>query len=193
MRAARREEGGAPRAETGLIPRPALGQLARDDRAQQEETNREGPRMPGLILKLRAHEQILVNGVVMQNGDRNTRLIIKTPDARILRLRDAIGPEEATTPVKRACYLAQLAVAGESAPELASGQLSEALDRLAGALPDLAAGEHIEEARGALVEGNHYAVLRALRRLLPIEEGGRGCASEAPSCAKVRRGAGTPA
>jgi flagellar biosynthesis repressor protein FlbT len=149
--------------------------------------------MPGLILKLRAHEQILVNGVVMQNGDRNTRLIIKTPDARILRLRDAISPEEATTPVKRACYLAQQAVAGETAPEVASGQLSEALDRLAGALPDMAAGEHLDEARAALADGNHYAVLRALRRLLPIEEGERGCASEAPSCAKLRRGAGTPA
>ncbi len=32
--------------------------------------------MAGLILKLRAHEQILVNGVVMQNGDRNARLIV---------------------------------------------------------------------------------------------------------------------
>ncbi len=149
--------------------------------------------MPGLILKLRAHEQILVNGVVMQNGDRNTRLIIKTPDARILRLRDAISPEEATTPVKRACYLAQLAVSGESAPEVASRQLSDALDRLIGAMPDLAAREHLDEARSALLAGNHYAVLRALRRLLPIEGGQQSCADEAPSCAKVRRGAGTPA
>ena len=147
--------------------------------------------MPGLILKLRAHEQILVNGVVMQNGDRNTRLIIKTPDARILRLRDAIGPEEATTPVKRACYLAQLAVAGESEPDAASGQLSEALDRIAGSLPGFAAGEHLDEARAALTEGNFYAVLRALRRLLPLEDGQAG--GEAQSCAKVRGRAGTHA
>ncbi|MEM6943362.1 MAG: flagellar biosynthesis repressor FlbT, partial [Pseudomonadota bacterium] len=73
--------------------------------------------MPGLILKLRAHEQILVNGVVMQNGERNTRLIIKTPDAKILRLRDAIHPDEVDTPVKRVCYVAQLAVAGEAEPD----------------------------------------------------------------------------
>jgi flagellar biosynthesis repressor protein FlbT len=172
---------------------PALGQLARDSRAQQKKLNREGPRMPGLILKLRAHEQILVNGVVMENGDRNTRLIIKTPDARILRLRDAISPEEATTPVKRACYLAQLAVAGESAPEVASGQLSDALDRLVCALSGRGADEHLDEARAALTEGNHYAVLRALRKLLPIEDGQGSCAGGTPSCAKVRRRAGTPA
>lgn len=44
--------------------------------------------MPGLILKLRANEEILVNSVLMQNGDRNARLIVRSRDARILRLRD---------------------------------------------------------------------------------------------------------
>ena len=90
--------------------------------------------MPGLILKLRAHEQILVNGVVMQNGDRNTRLIIKTPDAKILRLRDAIHPEEAVTPVKRVCYIAQLAVAGETDCGEAQSQLITGLRQLSDAL-----------------------------------------------------------
>lgn len=150
--------------------------------------------MAGLILKLRAHEQILVNGVVMQNGDRNTRLIIKTPDAKILRLRDAIGPEEADTPVKRACYLAQLAVAGECTPDEAERQLAGGFDGLAKWLPGAAAGEHLDEARVALAEGNFYGVLRALRRLLPIEEARRADASNAPACATVpKRPAGTPA
>jgi flagellar protein FlbT len=150
--------------------------------------------MPGLILKLRAHEQILVNGVVMQNGDRNTRLIIKTPDAKILRLRDAIGPEDATTPVKRACYLAQLAVAGECAPEDAERQLASGLDALAKWLPGIAAGERIAEARKALCEGNFYAVLRALRQLLPIEETQRPGSAGTPACSKkTSRPAGTPA
>jgi flagellar biosynthesis repressor protein FlbT len=149
--------------------------------------------MAGLILKLRAHEQILVNGVVMQNGDRNARLIIKTPDARILRLRDAIQPGEATTPVKRACYLAQLAVAGECAPESASQQLDSGLDGLVKWLPCGAAREHLDEARVALGEGNFYAVLRALRRLVPIEEA-QHLPGDAPVRARaVSPGAGTPA
>jgi flagellar biosynthesis repressor protein FlbT len=149
--------------------------------------------MPGLILKLRAHEQILVNGVVMQNGDRNTRLIIKTPDAKILRLRDAIRPDEATTPVKRACYLAQLAVAGECGSAEAAEQLSAGLDGLRKGLPAFAAGEHLDEARAALAEGNFYAVLRALRRLVPVEDAQRGRGG-APACAKAATpGAETPA
>jgi flagellar biosynthesis repressor protein FlbT len=149
--------------------------------------------MPGLILKLRAHEQILVNGVVMQNGDRNTRLIIKTPDARILRLRDAIQPDEATTPVKRACYLAQLAVSGECGAAEAAEQLAAGFDGLRAWLPVCAAGEHIDEARSALAEGNHYAVLRALRRLVPLEEAQQVRGQATPCARHATRAAGTPA
>ncbi|MFK7945596.1 MAG: flagellar biosynthesis repressor FlbT [Paracoccaceae bacterium] len=126
--------------------------------------------MPGLILKLRAHEQILVNGVVMQNGDRNARLIIKTPDAKILRLRDAIHPDEATTPVKRVCYIAQLAVAGEVDIEEAKGQLTTGISQLGDALNGVDGSENLGEALTALRDDNFYSVLRSLRRLLPIEE-----------------------
>ena len=126
--------------------------------------------MPGLILKLRAHEQILVNGVVMQNGDRNARLIIKTPDAKILRLRDAIHPDEATTPVKRVCYVAQLAVAGETDLDEAHSQLTSGISQLHDALRGYDTEGCLEEAAQALEHDNYYAALRALRRLLPLEE-----------------------
>lgn len=126
--------------------------------------------MPGLILKLRAHEQILVNGVVMQNGDRNARLIIKTPDAKILRLRDAIHPEEATTPVKRVCYAAQLGVAGEADPHEIARDLKSGIAQLSAALHGVDGAEVLDEAQTMLDDHNFYGVLRALRRLLPLEE-----------------------
>ncbi len=125
--------------------------------------------MPGLILKLRAHEQILVNGVVMQNGDRNARLIIKTPDAKILRLRDAIHPDQADTPVKRVCYIAQLAVAGETDSIDAASQLAAGIAQLGAALEGISGAEPLAEAAEMLAEENFYGVLRALRRLLPLE------------------------
>jgi flagellar protein FlbT len=125
--------------------------------------------MSGLILKLRAHEQILVNGVIMQNGDRNARLIVKTPDAHILRLRDAIHPDEVDTPVKRVCYIAQLAVAGEVEPERAVAQLGSGVAQLQEALAGFEGCEHLEMAIDQLRRRNFYGVLRALRRILPIE------------------------
>ena len=69
--------------------------------------------MPGLILKLRPHERFLVNGAALENGARRTQLNIITPDSNVLRLRDAIDPAEANTPVRRVCYIAQMVVAGE--------------------------------------------------------------------------------
>lgn len=127
--------------------------------------------MPGLILKLRAHEQILVNGVVMQNGERNARLIIKTPDAKILRLRDAIHPQEVDTPVKRVCYIAQLAVAGETETEAARLQMLEGISSLKGAIGKIDdCARALEQAARAAKEGNFYSALRSLRQLLAVEE-----------------------
>ncbi|MEM9782789.1 MAG: flagellar biosynthesis repressor FlbT [Pseudomonadota bacterium] len=125
--------------------------------------------MPGLILKLRAHEQILVNGVVMQNGERNARLIVKTPDAKILRLRDAIHPDEVDTPVKRVCYIAQLVVAGEAEEEAAARDLDRGIGQLHAALGEVEGSDALDEALTALRRRNFYACLRHLRRLLPIE------------------------
>ena len=126
--------------------------------------------MPGLILKLRAHEQFLVNGVVMQNGERSARLTVKTPDAHILRLRDAIHPDEVDTPVKRVCYIAQLAVAGEVEPEDAVRQLSVGIGQLLDALEGFDGCDRLAEAKDAVGRRNFYGALKALRGLLPIEK-----------------------
>lgn len=137
--------------------------------------------MAGLILKLRAHEQILVNGVVMQNGDRNARLIVKTPDAKILRLRDAIHPDEVDTPVKRVCYIAQLAVAGEADAGEAADQLAVGIGQLQEALSGHSSAFILDAAADSLERGNFYGVMRALRKLLPVEAallGGHAANSE---------------
>ena len=35
--------------------------------------------MSGLVLKLGPHERIMINGVVVENGDRRARLNVLTP------------------------------------------------------------------------------------------------------------------
>ena len=72
--------------------------------------------MTGLVLKLAPHERVLINGAVIENGDRRTRFAIVTPRAHILRLKDAIHPGEVTTPVRRVCYIAQLVLSGDADP-----------------------------------------------------------------------------
>jgi flagellar protein FlbT len=122
-----------------------------------------------LVLKLGPHERVLINGVVMENGDRRTRLQILTPDAKVLRLRDAIHPDEATTPVRRVCYVAQLVLAGEADAEEGRRQLLRGIEQLSQVFRDPDSVAHLAEASESVLEGRIYQAMRALRNLLPRE------------------------
>jgi flagellar protein FlbT len=126
--------------------------------------------MSGLVLKLAPKERVLVNGAVIENGDRRSRLSIVTPDANILRLRDAIHPEDANTPVRRVCYAAQLVLTGDSAPEDSRMQMLRNLEELSQVFVDADSRASLAEATDALLNNNHYRCLKALRSLLPRED-----------------------
>ncbi|MCI4662248.1 MAG: flagellar biosynthesis repressor FlbT [Neomegalonema sp.] len=125
--------------------------------------------MSGLVLKLGPQERVLINGVVMENGDRKTSLTIKTPGAAVLRLRDALHPDDVKTPVTRAYYTAQLAVAGEVEEAAAAAELNVQLDALADVFESTAQSEVVEIAVKKLRERNFYYVMRTLRPLIEIE------------------------
>jgi flagellar protein FlbT len=126
--------------------------------------------MTGLVLKLGPHERVLINGAVIENGDRRSKLAIMTPNAHILRLRDAIHPEEVTTPVRRVCYIAQLVLSGDADPGDARLQLLRGIEQLSQVLTDHDSRSQLNLATSAVLDGNHYMALRALRSLLPREE-----------------------
>lgn len=125
--------------------------------------------MSGLVLKLAPRERVLVNGAVIENGDKRSRLSIMTPNAHILRLRDAIHPEEATTPVRRVCYIAQLVLSGDCSPEDARMQLLRGIEQLSQVLTDPDSRAHLASATEAVLGESHYQALKALRALLPRE------------------------
>ena len=126
--------------------------------------------MTGLVLKLNPRERVLVNGAVIENGDRRSKLSIVTPNANILRLRDAIKPGEANTPVRRVCYIAQLVLSGDVAAEEATPQLLQGIEHLSHALRDADSHAYLSAATAALGRGDFYPALKALRSLLPREE-----------------------
>jgi flagellar protein FlbT len=126
--------------------------------------------MSGLVLKLGPHERVLINGAVVENGDKRSRLAIVTPNANILRLRDAIHPQEANTPVKRVCYIAQLVLTGDATAADTNHQLLRGIEQLSQVLTDHDSRTQLNAATKAVLEGQHYQVLKALRTLLPREE-----------------------
>lgn len=126
--------------------------------------------MSGLVLKLSPKERVLINGAVIENGDRRCRFSIITSNANILRLRDALHPEEATTPVRRVCFAAQLILTGDADPEPARQQLLRRIEELSQVLTDRDSRQLLASATEALIGGQFYHCLKALRALVPRED-----------------------
>jgi flagellar protein FlbT len=126
--------------------------------------------MSGLIIKLGPKERILINGAVIENGERRSKLAIMTPGANILRLRDAIHPEDAKTPVRRVCYAVQLVLSGDATAEGIKHTLFRSIEELSQVFVDPDSRNLIETASKALANSDHYQCLKSLRSLLPREE-----------------------
>ncbi len=126
--------------------------------------------MTGLVLKLGPRERVLINGAVIENGDRRSRLAIMTPNANILRLRDAIHPEEVNTPVRRVCYIVQLVLSGDAVADEARPQVLRGIEQLSQVLTDADSRSHLAAASAAMIESQPYQALKSLRAILPREE-----------------------
>lgn len=126
--------------------------------------------MTGLVLKLGPQERVLINGAVVENGERRARLAIMTPHANILRLRDALHPDQVTTPVRRVCYIAQLVLSGDADAAEARLQLLRGIEQLGQVLTDSDSRAQLAQASRAVMEDQPYQALRALRALLPRED-----------------------
>jgi len=122
-----------------------------------------------LRIRLAPGEQLVVNGAVLQNGDRRNVISIMNP-ASVLRGRDVMKEEEAVTPVSQAYFLVQSVLIASGADR--AGVRSEVLEALA----SIAAAAATEEERGLAIEAasqfssdDYYKSLAALRAMLPIE------------------------
>lgn len=124
----------------------------------------------GLIIRLRPHEKFLINGCILENGEKRAKLRVKSEGANILRLRDALHPSEATTPVKRLYYVAQLIVTGDLSADVAIPELQDGLNQLRDALTEAEYRDHAVNALQHLEDKEYYRVLRSLKAILPHEE-----------------------
>lgn len=121
--------------------------------------------MAGLMLKFPAGDRIVVNGAVIENVGRGARLRLLTPDTQLLRLRDAIDPSAAQTPVGRLTHQVQLLLIGEVPPD---DVLPDALGNLAVLRTAFVDGDDracIDQVIGYLQQTQFYQALRTLGRL----------------------------
>lgn len=125
--------------------------------------------MSGLVLKLAPGERVLINGAVIENGDRRARISIRTPRANILRLKEAIHPDRVETPVARVCYAVQLILSGDVEEAAGRRDVLRGVEQLSQVFSDRDSREMLDRATADVLGGNFYQALRGLRALLPRE------------------------
>ena len=125
--------------------------------------------MTGLVIKLAPNERLLINGAIIENGDRRTKISIRSPQANVLRLKDALHPDQAKTPVARVCYVAQLMLSGDADLQEGHAQLLLGLEQLSQVFSDRDSRTILDDATAAVLQANYYQALRRLRGLLPRE------------------------
>ncbi|MEM1148010.1 MAG: flagellar biosynthesis repressor FlbT [Pseudomonadota bacterium] len=120
------------------------------------------------MLKLAPGERFIVNGTLLENGDKPGRIRVPSPDVMVLRLRDALKPSEVDTPVKQVYYAIQLLITkdldeADTLPALfrACEDLKDAFGHIK---PDL-----IPTLCEMLRRGNYYSALCYLKQVIELE------------------------
>ena len=121
-----------------------------------------------LKLSLKPGERLAINGAVVVNGDRRASLIVEN-QANVLRERDILQPDDATTPAKRV-YLPVMLMALEPANR------AKRLDEFERRLTEFVAVVRNPEILGLCLKiaakvanGDYYKALGHIRLLIDFE------------------------
>jgi flagellar protein FlbT len=119
-----------------------------------------------LVIDLKPKERIIIGNAVITNDNQRTRLQIEG-EAPILRERDVLREEDATTPCKRIYYIIQLMYLAKDATELydlyftSLREVQDAAPSTTLLLADVS--QHI-------LGGHYYKALREARKLIDYEQ-----------------------
>ena len=122
-----------------------------------------------LKLSLKPGEKFVVNGAVINNGDRRTSLIIQNK-VSILREKDIMQEHEVDTPAKRIYFPIMLAYLD---PENTAKYYQEFIERMTeflGAVEDPGAKQVCLAISADVMEGNFYRALINCKKLFAFEE-----------------------
>jgi flagellar biosynthesis repressor protein FlbT len=121
-----------------------------------------------LKLSLKPNEKIVLNGAVVQNGDRRTTLLLQNK-ASVLREKDIMQIEEANTPVRR-IYLPIMLMYLQGAES--SEQYNEFALRMTEFMSVVRVPAVLEECVGMsreVMSGEYYKALSRCRKLMDYE------------------------
>jgi len=121
-----------------------------------------------LKLSLKPGEKFVVNGAVLQNGEKKTSLVIQNK-ACILREKDIMQPEEATTPARHIYMPIMMMYLDPEAGEEYYNDFALRMTEFMGAVRNNAALAACVEINREVVSGEYYKALMLCRKLFEFE------------------------
>ncbi|WOI52947.1 flagellar biosynthesis repressor FlbT [Parvularcula sp. LCG005] len=121
------------------------------------------------MLNLKPYEKIFVGGVILQNGGRRGEIRVIDQEVGVLRLSDALHPDDVNTPLTRVYYAAQLLLVGDVDEAEGIQRLQRLMDEAVHGFAGFSIHRDVEKAAIAAEKSQFYKVLRILRPLLAIE------------------------
>ena len=119
-----------------------------------------------LRVELKPFERIIIGETVIINSGTRTSFLIDG-EAPILREKDTVTAETATTPVKRLYYCVQMMYLKNDIPRFRAAYLGHVKD-VRQAIPD--SRDLIDAANNHIAAGTLYKALKEIRKLIKIEE-----------------------
>jgi len=123
-----------------------------------------------LKLSLKPNERFVVNGAVLQNGDRRAVMLLQNK-ASILREKDIIQPEDANTPARRIYFPIMMMYLD---PAEAGGLYDEFVLRLHEFMGAIRSTDILKECVSLsreVMAADYYKALIRCRKLLTYEQG----------------------
>lgn len=121
-----------------------------------------------LKLSLKPGEKFVLNGAVLVNGDKRASLIIQNK-ASLLREKDIMQPEDATTPARRIYLPIMMMYLDSEEHDRYYADFALRLTEFMGAIGDRDALASCLEISSDVMNGSYYKALMVCRKLFEFE------------------------
>lgn len=121
-----------------------------------------------LKLSLKPGEKFVLNGAVLTNGDKRTSLVIQNK-ASVLREKDIMQPDEATTPARRVYLPIMMMYLDADGSEQYYNDFALRMTEFMGAIRNRTALAACMEISRDVMSGSYYKALMLCRKLFEFE------------------------
>jgi flagellar protein FlbT len=120
-----------------------------------------------LTINLKPHERLIINGVVIENSGPAAKILVHN-NAALLREKDIVTEEQATTPARRIYYTVQCQYLFPGKSDVFLPIIDKFLGEFEQAAPSTAA--LIAEVRQFVSEGQFYRALKSAKQVITREQ-----------------------